>query len=83
MMKVIVNQRVYVAGEWYDPGPRPQDIARDDVAEHLILIGAADRYETKIVEPTEKKSLSSSPVGQASPPPTAPRPRGRPPKSLS
>ena len=82
-MKLVINTRAYVAGDWYEPATGPQDVVRTDVAEHLVQIGAAVHYETKIVEAEEKKSGLSSPVGQVSLPTTAPRSRGRPPKSSS
>jgi hypothetical protein len=82
-MKIIITERAFCAGDWYEPLPGPQDIERSDVAEHLIQIGAAQRYETKVEYVEEKKSALSSPVGQVSQPTIAPPRRGRPPKSSS
>lgn len=84
-MRIIVNSPVLIGGVWFDPDPLPQTI-QDTVGSHLIQIGAATRYEEKIVSVTEKKS--PAPVSFASPPaPVLPdqiaKPRrGRPRKSL-
>jgi len=84
-MRVIINSPVLIGGVWFDPDPLPQTV-QDAVGDHLIQIGAATRYEEKIVEATEKKS--PAPVSFASPlDPVSlkqivkPR-RGRPRKSL-
>jgi hypothetical protein len=85
-MRVIVNSPVLIGGVWFDPDPLPQTV-QDAVGGHLIDIGAATRYEEKIVSVTEKKSPDlvsfASPLDQVSPEPIAKPRRGRPPKSLS
>lgn len=70
-----------MGGACYEVSHLPQSVP-DGVAEHLIEIGNAYPYETKVVEVVEKKQqpLSVSPAAQASPDAIATRPRGRKPK---
>jgi hypothetical protein len=79
-MKVIINYNTSVGGIWYEPQPFAQNVP-DSVAAHLIEIGSAVPFETKVVEVTEKKTSSASPADPASPPPMQPTRRGRKPKS--
>ncbi len=84
-MKVIVNSPVLIGGVWFDPDPQPQTV-QDAVGGHLIQIGAATRYEEKIVSVTEKKSPDqvtfALPLDPVSPEQIAKPRRGRPRKSL-
>ena len=84
-MRVILLQNAMVNGIWYGPEPYAQELP-DRIAQHLINIGCAEAYESKIMEVAEKKpspeTLSVSLPGQVSQPTIAPKRRGRPPKSL-
>jgi len=84
-MRVIVNSPVLIGGVWFDPDPLPQTV-QDAVGGHLIQIGAATRYEEKIVSVTEKKSLDqvtfASPLDPVLPEQIVKPRRGRPRKSL-
>jgi hypothetical protein len=83
-MKILVTAPTIIGGVDYQPSHVPQN-APDHVAEHMLEIGNATKYETKILDVVEtkapKKSLSASQPDQDSPPPTVKKRRGRPPKS--
>lgn len=79
-MMVLVSAPTILGGVFYEAGPVPQSVP-DNIGEHLIQIGNATKYETKVVEPTVKKTSSASQQGQALPEQTAKKPRGRPRKS--
>jgi len=79
-MKVIINYSTSVGGVWYEPQVFAQEVA-DTIAAHLIEIGSAVPFETKVVEVTEKKISSALPADPVSPPPMQPARRGRKPKS--
>lgn len=85
-MKVIILENVLCGGLWYEPrGTQAQDVP-DPVGAHLVSIGVAREFETKIIEIVEVKKkaddLPASQPGQVSPEQAAKR-RGRPPKSSS
>ena len=84
-MRVIVNSPVLIGGVWFDPDPLPQTV-QDAVGGHLLQIGAATRYEEKIVSVTEKKSPGlvtfASPLDPVLPEQIVKPRRGRPRKSL-
>lgn len=75
MKKVIIKEPTIIGGVFYEPSGIAQS-APDDVADHLCAIGNATMFESKVVEPTEKKSepLSASQPAPVSPKRTA---RGR------
>lgn len=83
-MKLIVQDTVLCGGVWYEPDHRPQAVP-DNIAVHLLEIGAARKYEEKIVEAKEvkieKKTSSASQPDQASQEKTPTKRRGRPRKS--
>jgi len=80
MKRIYVDAPTIVGGNYYDSSPVPQ-FAPDAIADYLVSIGNARYFETKVVEVMEKKTLSASPAGQASPPTMQPTRRGRKPKS--
>lgn len=59
MKKVIVNAPTIIGGVFYEPSGIAQS-APDNVAEHLCAIGNASMFESKVVEPVEKKSAPST-----------------------
>ena len=84
-MKIIVLQPTIIGGVDYQPSFAGQYInVPDAIGQHMIDIGNAKAYETKVVEVAEKKSVpsSASQPGPVSQPTTAPKRRGRKPKSL-
>lgn len=85
-MKVIVLQPTIIGGVDYQPSMNGQySNVPDSIGEHMINIGNAKAYETKVVEVAEKKpspeTLSVSPQAQVSPEQIVKPRRGRPPKS--
>lgn len=87
-MKIIVSAPTIIGGADYQPAVYPQEVP-DALARHMIEIGNATAYETKIVERMEVKSEKkpiepsfASPPDQASQEPTVRPRRGRKPKSL-
>ena len=80
-MKILVNAPTIVGGVCYDPSHLPQD-APDAIGQHLIEIGNATAFETKVVKPavTKVKKSSAPPLAQASTKKTATT-RKRKPKS--
>ena len=85
-MKIIVLQPTIIGGVDYQPSMNGQfSNVPDHIAEHMISIGNAKAYETKVLEVAEKKpspeTLSVSLPGQVSPEQTVKPRRGRPPKS--
>lgn len=83
-MKVVINAPTIIGGVFYDPAPVPQNVP-EAVGLHLCEIGNATPYETKIVEPVEKKTLKTSSVSQPDPALSKPTPkkRGRPRKKAA
>jgi hypothetical protein len=81
-MKIIVLQPTIIGGIDYQPSHVPQ-YAPDNIGRHLIDIGNAKAYETKVVEVAEKKSFSASPPAPVLQEQTVKPRRGRKPKSLS
>lgn len=81
-MKILVLAPTIIGGIDYQPSPTPQD-APEHIARHLVEIGNATPYEAKVVEVTEKKSLSASQPAPVLPEKTAPKRRGRPRKQSS
>ena len=84
-MNIIVIQPTIIGGVDYQPSHLPVNVP-DSVGQHMIEIGNATAYQTKVVEVTEtkvaeKKSLSASQPAPVSQPTTAPKRRGRKPKS--
>ena len=82
-MQIRILASTLVGGIWHEPGIGNYDPA---LAQHLIDIGVAVPFETKIVEPTEtktveKKNSSVSQPDQASQEKTPKKRRGRPRKS--
>ena len=81
-MNIIVLQPTIIGGVDYQPSHLPINVP-DAIGQHMIEIGNATAYRTKVVEVTEKKSVPSSasqpaPVSQEK---TAPKRRCRPRKS--
>jgi len=78
-MQIRVISSVLLGGIWHEPGIGNYE---PGLAQHLINIGAAEKYETKVTPVTEKKTQSfasqPAPVSQKK---TAKKPRGRPRKS--
>lgn len=85
-MKIVVLQPTIIGGVDYQPSSNGQfSNVPDSIGQHMINIGNAKAYETKVLEVAEKKpspeTLSVSPQGQVSPEPIVKPRRGRPPKS--
>jgi hypothetical protein len=81
-MNIIVLQPTIIGGVDYQPGILPINVP-DNVGKHMIEIGNAKAYETKVVEVAEKKSFSVSQPAPVSPEPIVKKRRGRPAKSSS
>lgn len=64
-MLVIILRPTIAGGIDYTPAPHAQEVP-DHVAEHLIEIGNARRFETKVEEPAVKKTSSVSQPAPAS-----------------
>ena len=80
-MNIIVLQPTIIGGVDYQPSHLPINVP-DPIGQHMIDIGNATAYQTKVVEVTEKKSVpsSASQPAPALPEKTAPKRRGRKPK---
>jgi len=65
-MLVLIDQTTIIGGVVYEPSHSPQSV-NDAAGEHLIAIGNARRFETKVVAPTEKKSQEPSSASQPAP----------------
>lgn len=83
-MKVMITTPTIIGGIFYDPAPYPQNVP-DAVGQHLCEIGNATPYETKVVEPVEKKTVKTSSVSQPAQvlPEKTPKKRGRPRKKAT
>ncbi len=84
-MQIRILASTLVGGIWHEPGIGNYE---PKLAQHLIDIGVAEAFETKIVEPevvkqTEKKPSSASQPDPALPEKTPKKRRGRPRKSSS
>lgn len=79
-MKVIILQPTIMGGTDFQPAPHAQEVS-DTVGNHLIEIGSARLFETKVAEVTEKKTSSSSQAAPASRKRTATKRKPRKPKS--
>lgn len=81
-MQVIVTATTMIGGHVYTSMARPQSVP-DNYAQHMIDIGNAVEFVTKVVEPevTKKKSLSASQPAPVSQEKTAKPRRTRKPKS--
>ena len=79
-MKILVSVPTIIGGVDYQPSHIPQD-APDNVAQHMIDIGNATAYQTKVMEVVEKKTLSASQQAPVLPKKTAPKRKARKPKS--
>jgi len=58
-VKIIVSAPTIIGGICYEPSHVPQD-APDNVAQHMIDIGNARKFETKILEVEETKAVKKS-----------------------
>lgn len=64
-MKIRIFGNVMVGGIWHDQGVGEYS---SELAEHLISLGVAEPFETKVVEQMEVKAgKKSGPVSQAAP----------------
>ena len=84
-MNIIVLQPTIIGGVDYQPSHLPINVP-DGIGKHMIDIGNAKSYETKIIDVVEtkavKKSSSASQPVPVSQEQTAKPRRGRKPKSL-
>ena len=85
-MKILVSVPTIIGGVDYQPSHIPKDVP-DNIGQHMIEIGNATKYETKIIEKMETKAVKKPEPSSASQPApvsqekTAPKRRGRKPKS--
>jgi len=79
-MKVLILQPTIIGGVDYQPTPHAQTVP-DHIGQHLVEIGNATHFETKVVEVTEKKTSSASQAAPASRKKTATKRKARKPKS--
>lgn len=79
-MKMIILRPTITGGIDFQPKPFAQEVP-DKLAEHMIEIGNARKFETKVVKVTEKKTSSSSQAAPASTAKTVKKRKPRKPKS--
>jgi len=87
-MKILVSAPTIIGGVDYQPSHIPKDVP-DNIGQHMIEIGNATKYETKIIEKMETKAVKKPEPSSASQPApvsqdqTAKPRRGRKPKQSS
>ena len=71
-MKIRVLGNVLVAGVWHEPGVGNYS---PELAQHLIDIGVAEKYETKVIEEFHTKEVveAKKPFTASQPAPVLPK----------